>query len=1169
MSNNQIVISRIQNRRGRRENLPQPLRPGEIALTSDTSQVWIGGDPALMPSGVRVYSDKNIATAQAIVDSEIVEARFTTDFTQASFNTLVQSLTSSTLVTLLAEDILWDTTFRGAVVSVTIDNAGTGYTVGDTITFSSPTGTAATAEVTDVGGSGEINLIAITNGGINYRHTNTTVSITGTGSNAVLSVGIDDILGYVVHIAADPDIDSNNVVANIVSEINASPVAGDFIGGAALGGTFDLGGFLATNNNLAASNIVSLINRINAVSPSETTGLAHVNLNIEIGTGSGGSGGGPPTVGEAPYELAFHFTNASLAAEPAGILSTYVFAQTINFADGSDSRAYTAVAPTVQQVFGLNKNGVSIGNVTFEAAANVGTVTITSPVTFIAGDRLDVIAPATADSAIEDISFTLVSFITLSVNVLSASTTVNTYKSISGDGSLVTPLQLVNDLTTPGNLKFYGTDGSGVRGWFNQTGIDHDTLTNFVANEHINHTSVSINTTSPLAGGGDISSTRTLSINTNGIGDTLLRQGTALSVIGRSANTLGNVADIAATAASGAVLRESGSTIGWGTIATAGIGNNQVTYAKIQQSSVGYTVLAKAGTGAGNFAELVAGADGVLRRSGSGDLAFGTLVTNNFGDNQVTLGKLAQIDTARFLGRVTAATGNVESLTGTQATTLLDIFTSTLKGLAPPSGGGTTTFLRADGTWATPVDTGEVNTASNVGATGVGVYKQKTGVDLEFKKLLAGTNIFLEGTTDNVVINYASVLDYGAVADGTTNDAAAIQAAINAEDVVYFPAGDYRISSTLTLRPGVLLIGDGRTVSRILKDNFDGPAILGEDTNYVTITRLGIVGPGYAVGGANANKGILLNIDTQEIIESITLRDIEVSDLNDIGIYIGAGAFIAWDNVRARNIGFAAFYVDGGDGHTFTACSTRYGLVGFYINKPAGFGPTTMTYTGCYAEQHGCGFYFNGAVAQTLSGCGVEAAINFDATWNGKSYWITGASRDIAVISCLARNDTIGAAITAPFVLIDGSSDKITINNFDRTLHATYTAPTWEIDYTAAGSEVTLGYNNFTPGTINPEPIPLVEESLAATGTTSGTAAAITSRFTEVSTSNTGVDDGVRLPALVQGEEYTVFNKTANAINVFPPSGQQINYAGADTPYSLPAYNTITFVAVKSNSYYT
>ena len=80
--------------------------------------------------------------------------------------------------------------------------------------------------------------------------------------------------------------------------------------------------------------------------------------------------------------------------------------------------------------------------------------------------------------------------------------------------------------------------------------------------------------------------------------------------------------------------------------------------------------------------------------------------TSAIGANVVTLAKMAQVATATFLGRVTAATGNVESLTATQATSLLDIFSPTLKGMAPLSGGGTTNFLRADGVWAAPTAVG-------------------------------------------------------------------------------------------------------------------------------------------------------------------------------------------------------------------------------------------------------------------------------------------------------------------------------------------------------------------------------------------------------------------------------------------------------------------------------
>lgn len=72
----------------------------------------------------------------------------------------------------------------------------------------------------------------------------------------------------------------------------------------------------------------------------------------------------------------------------------------------------------------------------------------------------------------------------------------------------------------------------------------------------------------------------------------------------------------------------------------------------------------------------------------------------------VTNAKLANVATATIKGRATAGTGDPEDLTGTQATALLDAFTSGAKGLAPASGGGTANFLRADGTWAAPAGGG-------------------------------------------------------------------------------------------------------------------------------------------------------------------------------------------------------------------------------------------------------------------------------------------------------------------------------------------------------------------------------------------------------------------------------------------------------------------------------
>lgn len=108
--------------------------------------------------------------------------------------------------------------------------------------------------------------------------------------------------------------------------------------------------------------------------------------------------------------------------------------------------------------------------------------------------------------------------------------------------------------------------------------------------------------------------------------------------------------------------------------------------------------------------------------SGSGT----TAITLTLGNNVVTNADLAQVPTATFKGRVTASTGNVEDLTSAQATSLLDTFSSGTKGLVGASGGGTTNFLRADGSWTDPLagtivtkGTAEVDFGSGLNTTEV------------------------------------------------------------------------------------------------------------------------------------------------------------------------------------------------------------------------------------------------------------------------------------------------------------------------------------------------------------------------------------------------------------------------------------------------------------------
>jgi hypothetical protein len=122
------------------------------------------------------------------------------------------------------------------------------------------------------------------------------------------------------------------------------------------------------------------------------------------------------------------------------------------------------------------------------------------------------------------------------------------------------------------------------------------------------------------------------------------------------------------------------------------------------------------GTWAAPSASVADGDKGDITVSSSGSVwtIDNTVVTN---------AKLANVSTATIKGRTTAGSGSPEDLTGTQATALLDVFTSSLKGLAPASGGGTTAFLRADGTWSNLVTSG---TAAPSGGNDGDIYLQYT-----------------------------------------------------------------------------------------------------------------------------------------------------------------------------------------------------------------------------------------------------------------------------------------------------------------------------------------------------------------------------------------------------------------------------------------------------------
>mgnify|MGYP007100046760 CR=1 FL=1 len=261
-----------------------------------------------------------------------------------------------------------------------------------------------------------------------------------------------------------------------------------------------------------------------------------------------------------------------------------------------------------------------------------------------------------------------------------------------------------------------------------ETNIVHDNLSGFVANEHIDHSSITIAGTGALTGSGTIDSNVNIDLD--------ITAKTALA----SADPAADYLLIYDTSAS--------------------------TYKKVLPEDLGVT-----GTGEANTASNIGtGGVGVFKQKTGVDLEFKKI---NAGSNKITItddttNNEIDIDVDPANIDITTLTNFVSnryidhtsiSITGSGALTgggtinsnqqiALDISTMTNLGAGDPANDKLLIYDASAGDYKkiSPNDlgiatgSGEANTASNVGTAGVGVFKTKTGVDLEFKKINAGSS---------------------------------------------------------------------------------------------------------------------------------------------------------------------------------------------------------------------------------------------------------------------------------------------------------------------------------------------------------------------------------------------------------------------------------------------
>jgi hypothetical protein len=146
---------------------------------------------------------------------------------------------------------------------------------------------------------------------------------------------------------------------------------------------------------------------------------------------------------------------------------------------------------------------------------------------------------------------------------------------------------------------------------------------------------------------------------------------------------------------------------------------------------------------------------------------------------------------------------------------------------------------------------------NSVGVT-IGTYDNIDGIN-DFSSFSASSGSSLIGyqpagtgavatTVQAKLRQTVSVKDFGAVGDGTTNDTAAIQLALNTSSNVYFPVGNYRVTAQLNIvTSGQTVYGDG-DLSKLTADSGTFTVLRAYNVNDVTVKNLKINGAGSYTG---------------------------------------------------------------------------------------------------------------------------------------------------------------------------------------------------------------------------------------------------------------------------------------------------------------------------------
>lgn len=413
--------------------------------------------------------------------------------------------------------------------------------------------------------------------------------------------------------------------------------------------------------------------------------------------------------------------------------------------------------------------------------------------------------------------------------------------------------------------------------------------------------------------------------------------------------------------------------------------------------------------------------------------------------------------------------------------------------------------------------------------------------------------------------NWFNVKDYGADGNGTTDDTASIQAAINAANgvgggVVYLPAGTYKLTAAVTLHNRITLRGDGDFVTNIVQSNTTANGFVGSGLIYVIIEHLRLTGPGSGTGSG-------LQFDTE--FDYCILRDVSTTNWGSTGIIIEQPIVTNFTRVTSFNNGGAGFYIHGNN-TTGAGTSVSFNSCWAHDNQSNGFSFQNMTYCAliaCAADNQiqasKAGYFLDGCTGFTFSGCGSEGNTygwNIDNATTGVvittpfvystpsaglGIWVTGASTDVQIFAATEVSPQVGAAA---FIKVD-SGCSATIQGAVQTTANVLAANTTVIASNASGVRSYPNGLSTTSLTMNSNKI-----TSLANGTASGDAV----NYSQLSSRAVSVTDFGAVGTNT-GDQAVAINNAIAALGgnggtvYFPPGLYRL---GGSTVVTLPA-NTV------------